>query len=158
MNNIKLVFFKKIEVNMQQYIPSGEENENVNVLVADIVAAYVSNNNIDPSEVSGLIEDVFSAFTKSENNRPNKLFLDNQRPAVDPDQSVFEDYIICLEDGRKFKSLKRHLMSHYGLTPEQYREKWNLDFNYPMVAPNYALERSGLAKKMGLGRKKKIEF
>lgn len=76
-----------------------------------------------------------------------------QTPAVNPKKSVTDDFIICLEDGKKFKSLKRHLMSHYGLTPDQYREKWGLEASYPMVAPNYAATRSLLAKKLGLGKK-----
>ncbi|WP_287367481.1 MucR family transcriptional regulator, partial [Mesorhizobium sp.] len=80
---------------------------------------------------------------------------DKQKPAVNPKRSVHDDYIVCLEDGKKFKSLKRHLMTHYGLTPDEYREKWGLDASYPMVAPNYAAARSQLAKKMGLGRKRK---
>ena len=80
---------------------------------------------------------------------------EKQKPAVNPKRSVHDDYIVCLEDGKKFKSLKRHLMTHYNLTPEEYREKWGLDANYPMVAPNYAAARSQLAKKMGLGRKPK---
>ncbi len=77
------------------------------------------------------------------------------KPAINPKKSVADDYIVCLEDGKKFKSLKRHLMTHYSLTPEQYREKWDLDPSYPMVAPNYAAARSRLAKNMGLGRKRK---
>ena len=77
------------------------------------------------------------------------------KPAINPKKSVADDYIVCLEDGKKFKSLKRHLLTHYGLTPEQYREKWDLDASYPMVAPNYAAARSRLAKNMGLGRKRK---
>ena len=81
--------------------------------------------------------------------------VEKQKPAVNPKKSVHDDYIVCLEDGKKFKSLKRHLMTHYGLTPEAYREKWGLDPNYPMVAPNYAAARSRLAKEMGLGRKPK---
>ncbi len=80
---------------------------------------------------------------------------DKQKPAVNPKKSVHDDYIVCLEDGKKFKSLKRHLMTHYSMTPEQYREKWGLDSSYPMVAPNYAAARSQLAKSMGLGRKPK---
>ena len=76
------------------------------------------------------------------------------RPAVNPKRSVTDDYIICLEDGQKFKSLKRHLMSHYGMTPEEYREKWGLAADYPMVAPAYAAQRSKLAREMGLGRKR----
>jgi len=80
--------------------------------------------------------------------------VEKQKPAVNPKKSIHDDYLICLEDGKKFKSLKRHLMTHYGLTPEEYREKWGLDANYPMVAPSYAEARSELAKKMGLGRKR----
>jgi predicted transcriptional regulator len=86
---------------------------------------------------------------------PEQPPVDKLKPAVNPKRSVQDDFIICLEDGKKFKSLKRHLMTHYGLTPEQYREKWSLDPSYPMVAPNYANARSQLAKKMGLGRKPK---
>ena len=86
---------------------------------------------------------------------PEQPPADKQKPAVNPKRSVHDDYIVCLEDGKKFKSLKRHLMTHYGLTPDQYREKWGLDASYPMVAPNYAAARSQLAKKMGLGRKRK---
>ena len=131
---------------------AGQDNV-VSTLVADIVAAYVSNNNIDPKEVPNLITEVFAALTKTEERLRTLTAIDGRRPAVDPNNSVFDDYIICLEDGRKFKSLKRHLMSHYGLTPEQYREKWGLDVDYPMVAPNYALERSSLAKKWASGAK-----
>ena len=100
-------------------------------LTAEVVAAYVSNNSIPAGEFPNLISDVHAALD--------------------------DDYIICLEDGKKFKSLKRHLMTHYGLTPEQYREKWELDANYPMVAPNYAAARSLLARKIGLGRKRKAK-
>ena len=86
---------------------------------------------------------------------PEQAPADRQKPAVNPKRSVHDDYIVCLEDGKKFKSLKRHLMTHYGLTPDQYREKWGLNSAYPMVAPNYAAARFQLAKKMGLGRKGK---
>ena len=123
-------------------------------LTADVVAAYVSNNPVQVSELSNLISDVYSALS-GVNGAPEQAIAEKQKPAISPKRSVSDDYIICLEDGKKFKSLKRHLMTHYGMTPEQYREKWNLDANYPMVAPSYAAARSQLAKKMGLGRKPK---
>ncbi|MDZ5698380.1 MULTISPECIES: MucR family transcriptional regulator [Phyllobacteriaceae] len=123
-------------------------------LTADVVAAYVSNNPVPASELSNLIADVHAALGRV-NRSAEQAPAEKQKPAVNPKRSVHDDYIICLEDGKKFKSLKRHLMTHYGLTPEQYREKWGLDPNYPMVAPNYAVARSQLAKKMGLGRKPK---
>ncbi|MNN83878.1 Transcriptional regulatory protein ros [compost metagenome] len=96
-----------------------------------------------------------SAFKRHVEREEAPVVVEKPKPAVNPKKSVTDDYIICLEDGKKFKSLKRHLMTHYSMTPEQYREKWDLDPNYPMVAPNYAAARSRLAKKMGLGRKPK---
>ena len=132
----------------------GKNSEVLVELTADVVAAYVSNNPVPVSELSNLIADVHAALgrvTYGGEQAP----VEKQKPAVNPKRSVHDDYIICLEDGKKFKSLKRHLMTHYGLTPEQYREKWGLDPNYPMVAPSYAVARSQLAKKMGLGRKRK---
>ena len=123
-------------------------------LTADVVAAYVSNNPVPAGDLPNLIADVHSALGKV-GTAAEQAPADKPKPAVNPNRSVTDDYIICLEDGKKFKSLKRHLMTHYGLTPEQYREKWGLDSNYPMVAPNYAAARSRLAKKMGLGRKRK---
>jgi predicted transcriptional regulator len=122
-------------------------------LTADVVAAYVSNNPVPVGELPNLIADVHMALGRV-GAAPEIAPVDKQKPAVNPKKSVHDDYIICLEDGKKFKSLKRHLMTHYGLTPEQYREKWGLDPSYPMVAPNYAAARSQLAKKMGLGRKR----
>lgn len=123
-------------------------------LAADVVAAYVSNNAVPVSELSNLISDTYNALRRV-NDGEEPAVVEKQKPAVNPRRSVSDDYIICLEDGKKFKSLKRHLMSHYGMTPEQYREKWDLDPNYPMVAPSYAAARSQLAKQMGLGRKPK---
>lgn len=121
-------------------------------LTAEVVAAYVSKNPVPASELSNLIADVHAALGRvSGSTEPAPA--EKQKPAVNPKRSVHDDYIICLEDGKKFKSLKRHLMTHYGMTPEQYREKWGLDANYPMVAPSYAVARSQLAKQMGLGRK-----
>lgn len=123
-------------------------------LTADVVAAYVSNNVVPAGEVPGLISEIHTALGRI-GVAGLQVPVEKPKPAVNPKRSVHDDYIICLEDGKKFKSLKRHIMTHFGLTPEQYREKWGLDPNYPMVAPNYAAARSALAKKMGLGRKRK---
>ena len=123
-------------------------------LTADVVAAYVSNNPVPVSELPNLISDIHAALGRV--GGPGEAApVEKPKPAVNPKKSIHDDYIVCLEDGKKFKSLKRHLMTHYGLTPDQYREKWGLDASYPMVAPNYAAARSQLAKKMGLGRKRK---
>ena len=123
-------------------------------LTADVVSAYVSNNPVPVGELPNLIADVYAALGRVE-GAVEQAPTDKQKPAVNPKKSIHDDYLICLEDGKKFKSLKRHMMTHYGMTPDQYREKWGLDPNYPMVAPNYARARSDLAKKMGLGRKAK---
>lgn len=123
-------------------------------LTADVVAAYVSNNPVQAADLPNLISEIHTALGRI-GDGDKAAVQEKQKPAVNPKKSVQDDFIICLEDGKKFKSLKRHLMSHYGLTPEAYREKWGLDPNYPMVAPSYAAARSKLAKKMGLGRKAK---
>ena len=119
-------------------------------LTAQIVSAHVSNNSVTADALPGLIQDVFRALhgTGKEPVVPEK-----PQPAVPVRKSVFPDYIVCLEDGKKLKMLKRHLKTSYNLTPEQYREKWQLAADYPMVAPNYAKHRSTLAKKIGLGTK-----
>ena len=123
-------------------------------LTADIVSAYVGNNTVAASDLPGIINEVHVALQKTAagSNEPEPEPL---KPAVPIKKSVTPDYIICLEDGKKFKSLKRHLRTHYAMTPEEYREKWGLDADYPMVAPNYAAARSELAKKMGLGQQRK---
>ncbi|CTQ67777.1 MULTISPECIES: MucR family transcriptional regulator [Stappiaceae] len=123
-------------------------------LTADIVSAYVSNNTVASTELPGLINEVYGALQKTAaaSNEPEPEPL---KPAVPVKKSVMPDFIICLEDGKKFKSLKRHLRTHYNMTPEEYREKWDLAPDYPMVAPNYAAARSELAKKMGLGQQRK---
>jgi predicted transcriptional regulator len=130
-----------------------EEQNNLIELTAEIVSAYVSNNNVGSGDLSSLIGDVHAALHKTaagiSEPEPEPL-----KPAVPLRKSVTPDYIICLEDGKKFKSLKRHLRTHYDLTPEEYREKWGLASDYPMVAPNYAKARSNLAKEMGLGQKR----
>ncbi|EKF40614.1 MucR family transcriptional regulator [Nitratireductor indicus] len=136
-----------------------EPTQNDNMLIeltAEVVAAYVSNNPVPAAELSNLIADVHAALGRV-NGAPEPEPVEKQKPAVNPKRSVHDDYLICLEDGKKFKSLKRHLMTHYGMTPDQYREKWGLDPSYPMVAPSYAVARSQLAKKMGLGRKRKAK-
>lgn len=128
------------------------KNTEVVELTADIVAAYVSNNSVVASDIPTLINDVFEALSRASQN-PGASLKANLKPAVSIKKSITPDYIICLEDGKKFKSLKRHLRTHYDLSPEEYRDKWNLPHDYPMVAPNYAAARSRLAKKMGLGQR-----
>lgn len=132
-----------------------EEPNSISIaLAADIVAAYVSNNSVPVSELTGLIASVYQALSKAGRKEvepePQPL-----APAVSIKKSVTPDYIVCLEDGKKFKSLKRHLRTHYNLSPDEYRSKWNLPADYPMVAPNYAAARSELAKSMGLGQQRK---
>lgn len=131
-----------------------EAPENLIDLTADIVSAYVSNNTISPQDLTGLIAEVHIALTKTVESEPEPE-PEPIKPAVSVKKSVTPDYIVCLEDGKKFKSLKRHLRTHYNMSPEEYREKWNLAVDYPMVAPSYAKERSLLAKKMGLGQQRK---
>ena len=123
-------------------------------LAADIVSAYVSNNSIAASELPALISEVHSALLRVTNGTPAPPPSDGLRPAVALKKSVTNDYIVCLEDGKKFKSLKRHLRTQYNMSPEEYREKWSLPPDYPMVAPNYAKARSQLAKQMGLGQQR----
>ena len=123
-------------------------------LTAEVVAAYVSNNPVPASELPALIGHIHAAL-KGVGGGTVQEAPEALKPAVPIKKSVTPDYIISLEDGKKFKSLKRHLATHYGLSPEEYRAKWNLPADYPMVAPNYAAARSALAKTMGLGRKPK---
>ena len=122
-------------------------------LTATIVAAYVSHNTVQKPELSGLIRDVYAALNAM-TGTTQMAPREEPKPAIAVKRSVTPDYIVCLEDGKKFKSLKRHLRSHYNLSPEEYREKWGLPHDYPMVAPNYAEARSQLAKKMGLGTRR----
>lgn len=123
-------------------------------LAADIVSAYVSNNVVAVGDLPQVIADVHGALAKIASGEQSAQ-AEPQKPAVSPKKSITPDYIICLEDGKKFKSLKRHLRTHYDLSPEEYREKWGLPADYPMVAPNYAAARSALAKKMGLGHQRR---
>ena len=122
-------------------------------LTAEVVAAYVSNNVVQTGDLPGLIANVHSALGST--TAADAAPAEKPKPAVPIKKSVQHEYIICLEDGMKFKSLKRHLMTYHGLTPEEYREKWGLPADYPMVAPAYAEARSRLAKEMGLGQKRK---
>jgi len=122
-------------------------------LTAEIVGAYVVKNPVPAAALPDLIATVNASLGQLGVPAPEPV----QEPAVNPKRSVRDDYIVCLEDGKKFKSLKRHIATSYNLTPEEYRTKWNLPPDYPMVAPNYAAARSALAKKMGLGRKPKAK-
>ncbi|MEI9407659.1 MucR family transcriptional regulator [Mesorhizobium salmacidum] len=136
---------------LQRREPLADETINLIEFTADIVSAYISNNPVPVASLPDLIHSVNLSLRKvGQPVEPEKPVL---TPAVNPKKSVFPDYIVCLEDGKQFKSLKRHLMTHYNLTPEQYREKWSLARDYPMVAPSYSEARSSLAKSMGLGRK-----
>jgi predicted transcriptional regulator len=123
-------------------------------LAADIVSAYVSNNSVPTGDLPGLISEVHLALARVGNGAA-EASAEAPKPAIAIKKSITPDYIICLEDGKKFKSLKRHLRTQYNLTPEQYREKWGLAPDYPMVAPNYAKARSDLAKEMGLGQQRR---
>lgn len=131
-----------------------EFNEYLAELTAQVVSAYVGNNSITADELPSLISNVHGALNSTVGNIQASE-VEKPKPAVNPKKSVLDDCITCLEDGMQFKSLKRHLMSHHGLTPQDYREKWDLPSDYPMVAPSYAERRSKLAQEMGLGRKSK---
>jgi predicted transcriptional regulator len=131
-----------------------ENKDDLVDMAATIVSAYVSANELPPQELPHLIQTVYSALREVANAAlPSKE--QGQEPAVAIKKSVTADFIICLEDGKKFKSLKRHLRTRYAMSPDEYRQKWGLPHDYPMVAPNYAKERSNLAKRMGLGQGRK---
>ncbi|HSF96109.1 MAG TPA: MucR family transcriptional regulator [Thermohalobaculum sp.] len=132
--------------------PSVDHSELL-ALTSDIVAAHVSNNSVSSDDLPGLIGSVFSTLSSlgAEAAEPEVEL----KPAVSIKKSISDDHIICLEDGKKMKMLKRHLKTDHDLTPDEYRAKWGLSHDYPMVAPNYALKRQELAKKIGLGRKPK---
>jgi predicted transcriptional regulator len=123
-------------------------------LTADIVSAYVSNNTVPASDIPNLINQVHLALLRVSGGQ-NETQPEPLKPAISVKKSITPEYIVCLEDGKKFKSLKRHLRTQYNMTPEQYREKWQLPTDYPMVAPNYAAARSQLAKQMGLGQQRR---
>ena len=131
--------------------PTASDNDLID-LSADIVSAYVSYNALSVTDLPKLIADVHATLKGLQTSTPVEV-VEELKPAVPVRKSVAPDFIICLEDGKKFKSLKRHLRTHYNLSPEEYREKWGLPADYPMVAPNYSATRSRLAKDNGLGRK-----
>jgi predicted transcriptional regulator len=123
-------------------------------MAAEIVSAYVANNSLPTAELPSLLQNVHDALNKMSNPAATEApEAEERKPAVPIKKSVTDDYIISLENGQKLKSLKRHLMATYGMTPDQYRAKWNLPMDYPMVAPNYSKQRSALALSLGLGRK-----
>ena len=129
------------------------QGEMLITLTSDIVAAHVSNNSVAVSDLPLLIQNVYGALSQL-STTPAAPEV-KQEPAVSIRASIKPDYIVCLEDGKKLKMLKRHLMTHYQMTPDDYRLKWNLPADYPMVAPNYAEQRRTLAKKIGLGTKRR---
>ena len=130
---------------------SGQENKiKLLELTTEIVAAHVSNNTLPVNDLPQLIQEVYKTL---ENVGNSQLSIERLQPAISVKKSISPDYIVCLEDGKKLKMLKRHLKTAYNMTPEEYREKWGLPRDYPMVAPNYAKHRSSLAKKIGLGTK-----
>ncbi len=132
---------------------TNDMNETLVTLTADIAAEYLGNNNVAVSDIELVIQNIYRGLSRLTPQAPAPE--PKQEPAVSIRSSIKPDYIVCLEDGKKLKMLKRHLMTHYQLTPEQYRAKWNLPADYPMVAPNYAEQRRSLAKKIGLGTKRR---
>lgn len=129
------------------------EKGKILALTSEIVSSHVANNQVEQNQLPELIHSVYEKLSNLAG--PDKAPEEVLVPAVPVKKSVTDDYIVCLEDGKKLKMLKRHLMTAYGMTPEDYRAKWGLKSDYPMVAPNYALKRQELAKKIGLGRKPK---
>jgi len=127
------------------------DKEDILELAADVVAAYVSNNTVEPEALPALIKSIYNAMEETLSGDASATG-EKPIPAVAPDQSVSDDYIICLEDGKKYKSLKRHLRTSHEMTPKAYTDKWGLPVDYPMVAPNYSKQRSRLAKRTGLGK------
>ncbi len=127
-------------------------NEDLLAFTTEIVSAHISNNEVPAADLPKLIQEVYRALAGVTVPEPE---VEQLQPAVPVKKSVFPDYIVCLEDGKKLKMLKRHLKTAYNMTPEEYRARWNLSADYPMVAPNYAERRSGLAKKIGLGMRSK---
>jgi len=132
-----------------------ERNESLEIiaLVAEVVASYVANNEMETSELPGFIQQVHRSLCHVGTGK-SFLFQDRPEPVVSIEDSIQPDYIVCLEDGRRLKMLKRHLKTAYNMTPDQYRERWGLSSDYPMVAPNYAKRRSNLAKNIGLGTRR----
>lgn len=137
---------------MNEDFPEKIEREDMLRMAVDIVAAYLSNNQVATSQIPEVIHSVFGALADLD-DAPVEVKTEAQRPAVAIRKSVMPDYIVCLEDGKKLKMLKRHLQTTYNMSPDEYRAKWGLPSEYPMVAPSYAKQRSEFAKRIGLGRK-----
>jgi predicted transcriptional regulator len=138
----------------QTQMPENSGDSSYIQLTANIVSAYVSNNTVASGDIPNLIGQVHAALLRVSSGQAAPP-VEPLKPAVPVKRSITSDYIVCLEDGKKFKSLKRHLRTQYDMTPEQYRDKWTLPPDYPMVAPNYAAARSQLAKQMGLGQQRR---
>ena len=149
--NLPLTFRNEEKVLMTDRL---NDHNDLLKLTSEIVGAHVSNNPVPLNELTGLIQTVYSTLTGL--SKPAAEPEPELRPAINPKKSVTDEYIVCLEDGKKLKMLKRHLATAYDMTPEQYRAKWGLPYDYPMVAPAYAKKRQELAKKIGLGRKPRI--
>jgi MucR family transcriptional regulator, transcriptional regulator of exopolysaccharide biosynthesis len=132
----------------------GAQNNKLLEYVAEVTSAYLSNNTVQTSAIPDLIQSIHETFSKLASNQ-SLGGLPIQKPAVPIKKSITRDHIVCLEDGKKLKMLKRYLRTRFGMTPDEYRSKWNLPNDYPMVAPGYAERRSEFAKKIGLGRKSK---
>jgi predicted transcriptional regulator len=148
----------KLETGIDYMIAPKAQKDLLVELTAGLVAAYVSKNALRASDLPALIDNIHTSLTNLAANKEEPVVPPVRlEPAVNPKKSVTPDHIICLEDGKKFKSLKRHLMNKFSLTPEQYRRRWDLSPTYPMVAPNYQVLRSVLAKRTGLGRKPNSE-
>lgn len=137
---------------MNEIIADKVSREDILRMAVDVVAAYVSKNPLPAGQIPEVIQAVYNSLTGLENSA-QEVKVEAPKPAVSIRKSVTPDYIICLEDGKKLKMLKRHLRTTYNMTPDDYRAKWGLPADYPMVAPNYAAQRSDFAKKIGLGRK-----
>jgi predicted transcriptional regulator len=129
-------------------MPEQTDQSNLLALTAEIVSAHVANNRTAAGDIPSLIQQVYATLATT---KPGAISSERPQPAVSVKRSVTPEYIVCLEDGKKLKMLKRHLKTSYNMTPEEYRERWSLPSDYPMVAPNYAAQRSALAKKIGLG-------
>jgi predicted transcriptional regulator len=147
------VFATTIESTSTQMDSQDNFTETLVTLTADIVSAHVSNNSVAVNDLPVLIQNIHNALSGL--GEPAQAPQPKQEPAVSIRSSIKPDYIVCLEDGKKLKMLKRHLMTHYSMTPDEYRQKWGLAADYPMVAPNYAEQRRALAKKIGLGTKRR---
>ena len=132
---------------------ANDMQETLVTLTADVAAEYLGNNSVAVSDIELVIQNIYRGLSRLTPTAPAPE--PKQEPAVSIRSSIKPDYIVCLEDGKKLKMLKRHLMTHYQMTPDQYRQKWNLAADYPMVAPNYAEQRRMLAKKIGLGTKRR---